>query len=107
MKQLSLLKDRVDELQEKFLELTNNVLPSLAEKDNWPVVHNHCFQRIILDNLFGECWYNHLISGIPTYLQLNREQLEQAISIASRIQCYGLPYLNALNLNSLSWRGKI
>lgn len=105
--QLNLLKSKQEVLQEKYFEITNEVLPALAEKESWSINKNHCFQRIILDNLFYDCWYNHLDQDLPAYVQLSEEDLEKAISIGERIADYGASYLHALNLNSLRWRGKI
>jgi hypothetical protein len=105
--QLNLLKSKQEVLQEKYIEITNKILPALAHDEDWFIKQNHCFQRIILDNLFGCCWYEYLDQDLPAYLQLSEPELEKAISIAERIADYGLSYLNALNLNSLRWRGKI
>lgn len=52
--------DRLTQLRNQYLELTNRVLPGLASSRKFPVRYNHCFQRIIIDNLFGRCWYEVL-----------------------------------------------
>ncbi len=52
--------DRLTQLQSRYLELTNKVLPQIAKERQFPVRYNHCFGRIILDNLFGCCWYEVL-----------------------------------------------
>jgi hypothetical protein len=100
--------NRLAQLRNQYLELTNRVLPELARSRRFPVTANHCFQRIILDNLFGCCWYNVLHRGrIPAYQQLTEPQLEQAIGLAEAIVAYPDEYLWQLNQNSLSWRGKM
>lgn len=100
--------DRLIQLRNQYLELTNQILPQLARKRHFPVHYNHCFQRIILDNLFGRCWYEALDQKKnPAYKQLSVAQLEQAIALAQSIVVQPDSYLNQLNQNSLIWRGKI
>jgi len=99
--------ERLTQLRKQYLELTNQVLPELAVSQNFPVQYNHCFQRIILDNLFGRCWYEVLErKQQPAYKQLTEEQLEQAIMIVNSIIAQPDSYLQQLNQNSLNWRGK-
>lgn len=100
--------ERLTQLRSQYLELTNHVLPQLAVSRNFPVRYNHCFQRIILDNLFGCCWYKVLErKQEPAYKQLTEEQLEQAIALANSIIAQPDSYLQQLNQNSLNWRGKL
>lgn len=95
-------------LHEEYLHLTNEMLPSLAKQRKFPVRFNHCFQRIILDNLFGCCWYDALDkSQGAAYKQLNKNQLETAISLAKQIISRPDEYIEELNNNSLHWRGKL
>jgi hypothetical protein len=99
--------NRLSELRQQYLEITNHVLPELAASRNFPVRYNHCFQRIILDNLVGRCWYEVLKRGKePAYKQLSEEQLEEAIALANQIIDRPDSYLQQLNLNSLTWREK-
>lgn len=99
--------DRLTQLRNQYLELTNQVLPKLAKSRSFPVRYNHCFQRIILDNLFNRCWYDVLErKREPAYQQLTEEQLEEAIALANRIIVEPDSYLQQLNQNSLAWRGK-
>ncbi|GAP98550.1 hypothetical protein NIES2104_51050 [Leptolyngbya sp. NIES-2104] len=82
------------------------MLPDLASSRKFPVRYNHCFQRIILDNLFDRCWYEVLErKRIPAYQQLSEEQLENAIALANLIIAQPDSYLEQLNQNSLQWRG--
>lgn len=95
------------QLRNQYLELTNHVLPNLAVSRNFSVRYNHCFQRIILDNLFGCCWYEVLErKREPAYKQLTAEQLQQAIALANNIITQPDSYLQQLNENSLNWRKK-
>lgn len=101
MEQLTALRDR-------YLQLTNHILPQLAQQRSFPVKANHCFQRILLDNLFGQCWYQVLHRGKePAYKQLTATQLQQAIALAEAIMTQPDAYIQQLNHNSLRWRGKL
>jgi hypothetical protein len=100
--------DSRSQLRNQYLELTNKVLPDIAVSRGFPVRYNHCFQRIILDNLLQCCWYEVLQRGRePAYKQLSTEQLEQAIVLAHEIIAQPNSYLEQLNQNSLRWRGKL
>lgn len=56
----------------KYRQLLNEVLPASFTQ---PVRHNHCFNRIVLDWLFSDVWYNHLDKSKTAISQLNDEQL--------------------------------
>lgn len=100
--------ERITLLRDRYLELTNQVLPQQARQRKFPVRLNHCFQRIVLDNLFGRCWYEVLKRDKePAYKQLSEAQLERAIAIAEAIIAQPDDYLQQLNQNSLRWRGKL
>jgi proline racemase len=100
--------DRLTQLQNRYLELTNKVLPQIAEARQFPVKHNHCFGRIILDNLFGCCWYEVLErKQKAAYKQLTEEQLSRAIALAEAMIARLNEYIVQLNHNSLRWRGKL
>ena len=94
-------------LEQYYLHLTNHTLPDVAQEHNWPVRLNHCFQRIILDTIFRNCWYHHLDRSkrVPAYRQLTDEQLQRAVDLAERI--LDQPgTVDALNQQSLRYRGK-
>jgi len=92
------------ELQERYLELTRHELPARAARDHWRLSEDHCFMRIILDQLFQDCWYDHLDKRLPAYKQLNNDQLRKAIEFAQQILSEGYPLLNRWNFESLQWR---
>ncbi|WP_088893640.1 hypothetical protein [Leptolyngbya ohadii] len=93
------------QLRSRYLELTNQTPPQLAKQRGFPVRDNHCFQRIILDNLLGQCWYDVLDRGkTPAYKQLTAAQLQEAIALAEAILTHPTSYLEQLNQNSLNWR---
>ena len=92
----------------QYLELINRKLPQEAKKRDFPVRFNHCFARIILDNLFQCCWYEALDRKKGTaYKQLSEEQLTKAIALAEEIINSPDVYIRELNQNSLRWRGKL
>ncbi|NJL85890.1 MAG: hypothetical protein HC886_07780 [Leptolyngbyaceae cyanobacterium SM1_1_3] len=100
-----LQSSQLQTLRSRYLQLTNQTLPDLAKTRAFSVRFNHCFQRIILDNLFQTCWYEALESKTPAYQQLSTSQLEAAIDLAEAIIEQPDEYLNQLNDNSLRWRG--
>jgi len=71
---------------------------------HWPVRNDHCFQRIVLDTVCGGVWYDHLAR--PAYKHLTRAEAMQAVSLCTDI-IDGTADLNALNKQSLVWRGKL
>ena len=93
-------------LQHQYLVYTKEILPHLARQHKWIVHFDHCFQRIILDNLFHMPWYN-AVQERPAYKHLTDEQLAQALELAKEIEQKGNHYLILLNENSLHWRGKL
>jgi hypothetical protein len=58
------------ELQDRYLELTRAELPAKARLGRWVVTNDHCFMRILLDQLFQGCWYDHLDRRLVAYKQL-------------------------------------
>ena len=95
----------LEALRSEYLDLVNHQLPELAKQVSMPVRFNHCFARIILDNLFEGCWYHYLSKKQPAYKQLDEQQLKEAIAIA-RAMIINPDSAKTLNNNSLQWRGK-
>ncbi len=95
------------ELQDRYLELTRFILPAEARINNWLIQDDHCFMRIILDHVFGGCWYDHLDRRLTAYKQLNDEQLVKALRLANKILREGKQVVLKMNEQSLIWRGKI
>ena len=93
-------------LVEQYLHLTRTVMPALARttKRHWPVRHDHCFQRIVLDTVCGGVWYNHIAR--PAYQHLSEHQAAQSVQLCDQIIA-GKTSLNLLNQQSLAWRGKV
>ena len=96
------------ELRSRYLELVNRQLPQQAKERQFPVRFNHCFARIILDNLFQCCWYEKIDRQKgAAYKQLSVAELQGAIAIAEKIISSPDSYIRELNQNSLRWRGKL
>ena len=68
--------EEVIKLIKDFKHLVNQQLPSTYTE---PVRFNHCFNRIILDWLYKDCWYNHLNKNKTALNQLDEEQLELSV----------------------------
>lgn len=96
-----------DDIIADYFRLTREVLPARALAENWVVQADHCFQRIVLDNVVGDAWRNKLTAKTAAYHQLTDDQLQQAVSLATQIEREGDAFLRKLNRNSLGWRGKL
>jgi len=93
------MTDAVD----RYQRLTRDVLPQVAPERDWPVVNDHCFQRIVLDHVAGGVWYDHIAR--PAYKNLTPPQAVHAAQLAQDILEDRVD-LWALNAQSLKWRGK-
>lgn len=97
----------ISELREEYDRKVNEELPAVARRsDGWPIRLDHCFGRVVLDNLFGDEWYSH-VDGRPAYRNLTRDELQEAIEIADRMIQGGKPVVEELNENSLRWREEL
>lgn len=90
---------------QEFLHYAKNVLPSIAstKKNTWPIRHDHCFIRVILDNICNCAWYDSIPS--PAYKNLTDEQACAALNLAKQIANESVS-LYALNQRSKQWRKK-
>ena len=61
----------------EYKQLLNFSLPA---RYKFPVRFNHCFNRIILDWLFKDCWYNHLSVKQTAISQLSEDQLRLVVT---------------------------
>ncbi len=95
------MKDHLS-LINRYKQLLNEVLPASFTK---PVRYNHCFNRIILDWLFQDVWYDHFNRSKTAISQLHTIQLQQMID---RMEQWLLDpdLLFEDNLKSLNWRKK-
>ena len=92
------------QLEQTWLELIRITLPQSAGPRSWPVRHDHCFARILLDQVCGGCWYDR-IAKRPAYRHLSDAQLEAAVALAEAV-ADGRADLDALNRRSLAWRAE-
>jgi hypothetical protein len=103
----------LSELIKEYLTLTRETMPQLAKQaadkhskshiKPWPIKHDHCFQRIVLDNICGDAWYSVLKK--PAYKHLNTAQANAAVVLCHQIIA-GEVDLAILNERSLQWRKK-
>jgi hypothetical protein len=56
-------------LEAHWLHLIRHTLPGLAPARDWPVRYDHCFARILLDQVCGGRWYDH-VPARPAYRHL-------------------------------------
>ncbi|KAI4277904.1 MAG: hypothetical protein LQ337_001450 [Flavoplaca oasis] len=97
-------------LENDWKLLYSKTLPSLAvskspTQEVWPVHLDHCFARIILDNIIGidRPWTSRLAS--PALKNMTHEQLEKCIALGKAI-ADGREDLTELDAISLEMRGK-
>jgi hypothetical protein len=90
----------------RYMTLTKEVMPALGRTSHrqWPVRNDHCFQRIVLDEVCGGTWYDHIAR--PAYKHLTPDQALQAVALSDRI-ISGEADLIQLNRHSRIWRGKL
>jgi hypothetical protein len=106
MPQRTLDGEDISQLRETYRRRVHEELPEQARNsDDWPIHLDHCFARVVLDNLFEDEWYGH-VDGRPAYESLSAQELGAAIEIADRMLEEGQPTVVKLNENSLRWRGK-
>ena len=92
----------------EYRHLLRGELPRAAGEGRWTLRLDHCFARVILDALFGGCWYAHLERGRGRSAegQLNAHQLRRAVVLARGMLTGGDAEVRRLNAQSLAWRGK-
>ena len=107
MPQQTLDGEDISQLRETYRQRIHEELPRRAQhSDGWPIQLDHCFARVVLDNLFEDEWYSH-VDGRPAYENLSAQELGAAIEIADRILEEGQSTVEELNENSLRWRDKL
>jgi len=90
--------------EQQWLDLTRIRLPKRAIEARWSLRLDHCFQRILLDDACGGCWYDHIV-GRPAYANASDAVLARATATGEALLA-GKADLIALNAQSLAWRGK-
>lgn len=93
------------DLVSRYMVMTKEIMPQMACDPalKWPVRNDHCFQRIILDNVCGGPWFAHLPR--PAYKSLSHDQAASAVQLCEDVIANRID-LHDLNKRSLSWRGK-
>jgi hypothetical protein len=92
----------MSDLRNRWDQLWRTELPAYSKATNGPVKWDHCCARIILDNVFGGHWKDHILA--PANKHMTDDQLTRAIRLAEQVLS-GEADLHALNRNSLQWRG--
>ncbi|KAL9587098.1 MAG: hypothetical protein Q9212_000465 [Teloschistes hypoglaucus] len=105
-----MIDENLRDLQCAWRKLYSETLPSLAiakssAQTTWPVQIDHCFARIILDNVIGDGgpWTNKLKS--PAIHNLTLAQLRRCIALGKAIED-GIEDLAELDSKSLQARAK-
>ena len=106
MGQRTLDGDDISELRAAYRRRITEELPRAARRADWHIQEDHCFARVVLDNVFGDAWYDH-VNGRPVYEHLSPAELTVAVDLADRMLEAGRPAVEALNRNSLRWRGEL
>lgn len=79
-------------------------LPAVARtRPDWPVRLDHCFGRVILDEVYGRPWREVLAP--PAWRHMDGAALRRAVDLAQAI-AEGRADLRELNRRSLVRRGK-
>ncbi|SDF22325.1 hypothetical protein [Halorientalis regularis] len=107
MGQRTLDGDDLSDLRAEYDRLVHERLPAAArDGEEWPIHADHCFARIVLDDLFEDEWYDH-VDGRPAYEHLSAAELRGAIDTAHRLLDEGPSLATELNRNSLRWRDEL
>lgn len=89
-------------LERRWLALTRHTLPGLAGARGWPLRHDHCFQRVLLDHACGGVWYD-AIRGRPAYRAAPDRILAAAVRLGLAVAA-GEVDLAHLDRTSRRWR---
>ena len=98
-------KEDLQDLREEFLYQVNIILPELARQTGkYPIMFNHCWCRILYDNLVGQCWYACFdTTKGPAYKQLSCQQLNILLGWIEAMK-ENPNLVKLMNNNSLRWR---
>ena len=91
-------------LRERWRRLVEVKLPECArDRRDWPVRYDHCFARILLDNVHGRPWRE--VVRPPAWRNASADRIAEAIELGEAV-LEGRANLTALNQRSLELRGK-
>ena len=91
------------EVRAAWRELVGARLPQAARTRAWPVAHDHCFARILLDNAMGRPWRE--VVTPPAWRNAAEPDLARAVALGEAALA-GEADMHALNDRSLALRGK-
>ena len=92
-------------LRVRWRELVEQRLPRAArERSDWPVALDHCFARILLDNVCGRPWRE--VVRPPAWRRMPIPDLQAALALGEAALSGGAD-LAELNRRSLRLRGKL
>lgn len=91
----------------EWLTLMRTRLPEAAEDRDWPIRLDHCFGRVIYDNVLGHRWDRVLTEDAPAYEQMTDDRLDDCVRMAHAILNGPDQLLHALNDRSLAYRGEL
>lgn len=100
------MNDTIEALRQQLREQANVRFPAAARGGGYPIRFNHCFLRVVYDNVCGAPWRQALPGSGPALERLSEEQLRQALALGEDIiadpdRC------RELNRRSLAYRGKL
>jgi len=96
----------VKAIRSDFMMVTSEWLPRIAFECEWPIVFDHCFQRVCYDMAFGDEWTGH-VDGSPAYKHIDTWRLVRALRQAESMLYRGEPQVRWLNARSLHYRGEL
>ena len=76
----------------------NFIFPKLAADYKWPIRLNHCFLRVIYDNVMQEKWSNLLPA--PAYKHMTDVEIHKCVLLCEEIRRFPeiMPGLNDISL---------
>lgn len=100
------MTEETEALKDVLRHQANVRFPAAARAgEGYPIRFNHCFLRVVYDNLLGAQWQTVLKRKEPAIHQLTAEQLERAIAIGEQL-IEDPEVCRELNRRSLTYRGK-
>lgn len=85
-------------LVNRWLELTRQILPAMAQTERWPIRYDHCFMRVCLDEAVGAPWPQ--VVKRPAIRHASDDQLAKAVRVAEMLTAYP-ERLREMNARSL------
>lgn len=89
--------------RDRWNQLWRHELPAYSKATGGPVKWDHCCARIILDNVFGGHWKDHILA--PANKHMTDDHLVRAITLSEQVLA-GTADLHVLNWRSLHWRSQ-